>query len=108
MTTTVGQAATKTTAYPAQLTKSKMGTYTTTLSATLTAYGAPVAGRTMVFSTGGTQLGSVVTDSSGTASCGVSVKTNAVYRSLQKNGYTATFSGDSQYLPSSAQASVSG
>jgi len=71
---------------PARLmTKTKSGIYTTTLTAKLVANGAPLSGRTVVFSTGGTQLCSVTTDSSGTASCGVSVKTNAVYRSLQKN-----------------------
>jgi hypothetical protein len=107
-TTTVGQGTTTMTAYPAQLTKTKSGIYTTTLTAKLVANGAPLAGRTVVFSTGGTQLCSVATDSSGTASCGVSVKTNAVYRSLQKSGYTASFNGDSQYLASSAQAAVSG
>jgi hypothetical protein len=96
------------TAAPAQLTKSKGGTYTTTLSARLTAYGSPIAGRTVVFSTGGTQLCSVATDSGGNASCGVAVKTNTLYRSLQKNGYAASFSGDSQYLGSSATATVSG
>jgi hypothetical protein len=107
-TTTVVRGTTTMTAYPAQLTKSRSGIYTTTLTAKLAAYGAPLAGRSVVFSTGGTQLCTVVTDSSGTASCGVSVKTNTVYRSLQKNGYTASFSGDSQYLASSAQAGVSG
>jgi hypothetical protein len=107
-TTTVGQGTTTMTAYPAQLTKTKSGIYTTTLTAKLVANGAPLAGRTVAFSTGGTPLCSVATDSSGIASCGVSVKTNAVYRSLQKNGYTASFNGDSQYLASSAQAAVSG
>jgi hypothetical protein len=106
--TTVGKGATAMTAAPAQLTKSKGGAYTTTLNATLSAYGAPVAGRTVVFATGGTQLCSATTGSSGSVSCGVVVKTNTVYRSLQKNGYTASFSGDSQYLGSSATATVSG
>jgi hypothetical protein len=106
--TTVGKGVTSMTAAPAQLTKSKGGTYTTTLSARLTAYGSPVAGRTVVFSTGGSQLCSVATDSGGNASCGVAVKTNTLYRSLQKNGYAASFTGDSQYLGSSATATVSG
>ena len=88
--------------------KSKSGVYTTTLRAMLTTYGAPLSGRTVDFATGGTLLCSVTTDSTGTANCGVSVKTNAVLRSLQKNGYTASFSGDAQYLPSSGQAGVSG
>jgi hypothetical protein len=95
------------TASPAQLVKSKGGVYTTTLRATLTAYGAPVSGRTVVFSSGGGQLCTATTDSTGAASCGVVVKTSTQLRSLQKNGYTASFSGDSQYLASSAQANVS-
>jgi hypothetical protein len=106
--TTVGRGATTMTASPAQLTKSKNGTYTTTLSGTLTAYGSPVAGRTVVFSSAGSQLCSGVTDSTGSASCTATVKTNVSYRSLVKNGYTASFAGDSQYLGSSAQAGVSG
>jgi hypothetical protein len=107
-TTSVGQGTTNMTARPAQLTKSKMGVYTGTLSATLMAYAAPVANRAVTFSTGGTTLCSSVTDSSGVANCAVSVKTTAVYRSLEKNGYAASFAGDSQYLASSAQAGVSG
>lgn len=106
--TTVGKGATSMSAAPAQLTKAKGGTYTTTLSARLSAYGSPVASRTVVFLTGGTQLCSVTTDASGNASCGVAVKTNTLYRSLQKNGYTASFGGDSQYVGSSATATVSG
>ena len=61
-----------------------------------------------MFSSAGAELCSSVTDSTGTASCGVVVKTNVAYRSLQKNGYTASFNGDSQYLPSSGHASVTG
>jgi Bacterial Ig-like domain (group 3) len=107
-TTTVNPGTTAMTASPAQLVKSKGGTYTGTLRATLTAYGAPVAGRTVSFATGGTELCSVATDSAGVASCGIAVKATAIYRSLVKSGYTASFNGDSQYLASSAHASVSG
>jgi Bacterial Ig-like domain (group 3) len=107
-TTTVGRGTTTMTASPAQLTKLKGSTYTTTLSAILTSYGAPVSGRTVVFTSGDTPLCSIATDSTGVASCDAVVKTNPVYRSLQKNGYSASFNGDAQYLASSAQASVSG
>jgi Bacterial Ig-like domain (group 3) len=107
-TTTVGRGTTTMTASPAQLVKAKNGTYTAVLSATLTAYGSPVAGRTDVFSSAGSQLCSGVTDATGTASCSVVIKTNVSARALQKNGYTATFAGDSQYLASSAQGSVNG
>lgn len=107
-TATVGKGATVLTASPAQLVKAKNGTYTTTLSASLSAYGAPVAGRTVAFASAGSPLCSAVTDSSGSASCTAVVKTNVAYRALQKNGYIASFGGDAQYLASSAQASVSG
>ena len=107
-TTTVGLGTTTMAASQAQISKARNGIYTTTVSAALTAYGAPVSGRTVVFSSAGAELCSSVTDSTGTASCGVVVKTNVAYRSLQKNGYTASFNGDSQYLPSSAHASVTG
>jgi Bacterial Ig-like domain (group 3) len=107
--TVVGRGTTTLTATPAQLVRAKGGTYSMTLQATLTAYGAPVAGRTVVFTADGTQtvLCSAVTDSAGVASCGAVVTAMAVYRTLIRGGYTATFSGDSQYLGSSAQASVS-
>jgi hypothetical protein len=107
-TTNVGKATTATSAANAQIVKAKNGTYTTTLTARLTAYGAPVAGKTIVFSSEGSQLCTAVTDSSGNASCGAVLKTNVSYRSLQKSGYTATFAGDAQYLASSAGASVTG
>jgi hypothetical protein len=106
--TSVGKGSTTTTAYPAQISKAKNGTYTTTLSATLTAYGAPVSGRTVVFSSDGATLCTAVTDTTGTASCGAVIRTNVAYRSLQKSGYTASFGGDAQYAASSAHAAVTG
>ncbi|MGN6798023.1 MAG: Ig-like domain repeat protein [Gaiellaceae bacterium] len=107
-TTSVGQAVTSTKASTAQIAKAKNGTYTTTLSARLTAYGSPLAGKTIVFSGGGSQLCTAVTDSNGTASCVAVLKTNVTYRSLQKSGYTASFAGDAQYLASSGSATVTG
>jgi len=107
-TSTVDRGVTAATAATAQISKAKNGTYTATLSARLTAYGAPVAGRTIVFSSVDGQLCSAVTDATGAASCGAVIKTNVAYRSLQKNGYTASFNGDPQYLPSSAHAAVTG
>jgi hypothetical protein len=107
-TTTVNRGTTTISAAPAQLVKSKGGTYTTTLQATLTAYRAPVAGRTVSFSSAGSALCFVATDSSGVASCGVVVKSTTVYRSLVKNGYTSSFAGDAQYAASSANATIAG
>jgi hypothetical protein len=108
ITTSVAKATTAMSAKVAQIAKAKNGTYTATLSARLTAYGSPVAGKTIVFSGGGSQLCTAVTDSTGTATCVSVLKTNVAYRALQKSGYTATFSGDAQYLASSASASVTG
>jgi Big-like domain-containing protein len=106
-TTTVNRGATATAATPAQLVKGKNGTYATTLHATLTAYGAALAGRTVAFASAGTQLCTARTDTSGNATCGIAVS-NGLARSLVKSGYTAGFAGDAQYLPSSASAGVSG
>jgi hypothetical protein len=62
----------------------------------------------MVVFSSGAQLCSATTDSSGTASCDAVVKTTADSHSVQKHGYAAIFNGDTQYLASSAQATVSG
>jgi hypothetical protein len=105
-TTVVDKGATTTTATPAQLVKNKSGFYVATLRASLAAYGAPVAGRTIDFSSGGAQLCSAPTDSSGVASCTISVKSTATVRSLTKNGYVATFAGDGSYLASSGPATI--
>lgn len=107
-TETVGKAATTTTASPAQVSKGKAGAYVVTYSATLTAYGAPMAGRTLSFSAGGTEICTSVTDASGTANCEIGIKNNTALKALQKSGYTASFAGDSQYLPSSGSAPVGG
>jgi hypothetical protein len=106
-TTSVAKGTTTLTASPAQLVKGKNGSSTTTLRATLSAYGAPVTGRTVTFSSAGTALCSAATDSTGTASCTLAVP-SASAKSLQKNGYTATFAADAQYLASSAHAAVNG
>lgn len=106
-TTTVGKGTTTLTVSPALLVKGKNGASTTTLKATLSAYAAPVTGRTVAFSSAGTALCSAVTDSTGIASCTLAVPSSTM-KSLQKNGYAAAFAGDAQYLSSSAHAGVSG
>ena len=105
-TTTVGKGTTTLAAAAAQLVKGKTGSSTTTFKATLSAYGAPVTGRTVAFSSAGTALCSATTDSTGTASCTL-VLSNAAAKSLQRNGYAAIFAGDAQYLASSGNAAVS-
>lgn len=71
-----------------------------TVSATLTSFGQPVAGRAITFSSGGTRLCAATTGANGTASCGVGPSGELVV--LLSNGYTAAFVGDSSFLPSSA------
>jgi hypothetical protein len=105
---TVNKGTTGLAAAPSQLVKAKGGTFTGTLSATLTAYGAPVAGRAISFRSGSTALCSATTDATGAASCAITVKSTATYRALVTSGYTASFAGDSQYLASSGSATVTG
>lgn len=72
-----------------------------TYSATLrrASDGAPVVGRVVVFAVGGSPRCAGSTNASGVASCGTfSVE-------LATSVYTATFAGDSAYLPSSASGS---
>ncbi len=81
--------------------KDAVGTYggTTSLSATLTAGGLPVAGQTVVFQVGSQVLGSAKTDSQGHATLD-SVSLDAL--SAGTYHLTANFAGGSSYLASSA------
>jgi hypothetical protein len=72
-----------------------------TVSATLTpAAGPPVSGRTIEFSAGSLPLCTATTDNGGVATCRVSFLGELVV--LRTGGYSARFSGDALYLPSSA------
>jgi hypothetical protein len=74
------------------------------VSARLTypAGGAPVAGQTVVFTTGSRTLCSATTGTDGTASCSLTLaQATAVILNL---GYNSTFAGSSDLLPSSASA----
>jgi hypothetical protein len=107
-TVTVGKGVTTTTAAHGTLVRGARGTDSVVLTGTVSAYGAAVAGRTVAFTTGSTQLCSAVTGSSGSASCTVTAKaTSSVILSLQRSGYTAGFGGDADYLGSSGHATVS-
>ena len=66
--------------------------YRATLKDTVTH--APVAGRTVSFTAGGTVACTAVTDRAGVASCGVGL-------SVPLTGYVARFAGDADFLPSS-------
>jgi hypothetical protein len=70
------------------------------VSATLTSFGEPVVGRTITFSSGAAQLCSAPTASDGTAICSVGMAGELAI--LLANSYTATFAGDSTFLPSGA------
>ena len=71
-----------------------------TVSATLTSGGQPVSGRTIAFSAGSTALCTAVTGATGTASCTVGLA--GELHVLLTGGYTASFAGDGDYLPSTA------
>jgi hypothetical protein len=107
-TVTVNKGITTLAAAPVQLVKARSGTYTGTLRGTLSAYGAPVAGRTVSFRSGTTALCTGMTDASGAAACVITVKSTTSYHALIAAGYTASFAGDSQYLASTGSASVTG
>jgi hypothetical protein len=70
------------------------------VSSTLQSGGAPVAGRTIAFSTGATRLCSATTNADGVASC--TVNPAAELAVLIANQYTATFAGSPQHTASHA------
>ncbi|MEU9480463.1 beta-propeller fold lactonase family protein [Streptomyces sp. NPDC048191] len=71
-----------------------------TLTATLTAQGRPLKGKTITFTTDSTLLCTATTDRHGQATCTVPG------RHHNKTCYTATFTGDDTYRPSTATACV--
>ena len=78
-------------------------------SATLTANGHPLAGRTIVFTAHGLENPSIpvcsaVTDSNGFAHCDVTVNNvdNNLATIISANGYLATFAGDADFTGSSS------
>lgn len=76
--------------------------YVTAISATLTSGGTPLEGRTVEF-TGESFTCSATTDADGVASCAI---TDVAPGVLLEGGYTASFAGDGDYRPSSAQAGL--
>lgn len=76
---------------------------TLTLAATLTSNGAPLAGRTVVFSSGPTPVCEAVTGADGRASCGAATELLPV---ILSTGYSAAFAGDVVYEASSASAGL--
>lgn len=73
-------------------------------TATLTALGEPVAGRTVTFTQAGTTLCSATTDAAGKASCHPDF--SGLLSLLLTPSYSAAFAGDTTYAPSQAQAGL--
>lgn len=82
----------------------KRGLLTITFSATLTrsSNSAPLWGERIVFSIDGRDVGNATTNSSGVASSTVI----GLAITIGKDAYTASFAGDSTYLPSSSSADL--
>lgn len=78
---------------------------TTTLSATLTSAGAPLAGREVSFTLNGSPAGTAITDGSGTAAiAGVSVA--GLSPGTYPSAVSAIFAGDDAHSPSTASADL--
>jgi hypothetical protein len=71
-----------------------------TMAATLTTPYGPVAGVTLTFSSGGTDICSALTSASGTASCG---GLGDEVTLVLNDGYTVRFAGSPQYARASAR-----
>jgi hypothetical protein len=71
-----------------------------TVSATLTSRGSALGGRPVAFNVGGLPLCSAVTDANGTATCHVGFFAELIV--LFAGSYSATFTGDASFRPSSA------
>ena len=83
------------------------GTYggTTTLSATLTEGGFPLAGKSISFSLNGTGVGSAMTDSTGVATLS-NVSLAGINVGSYPTGVGANFAGDSSYLASNGSGAL--
>ena len=81
------------------------GTYagTTTLSATLTAGGTPVTGKSVAFVLDGASMGSATTDSVGVATL-TPVSLASINAGAYGTGVAASFSGDASYGPTAGSA----
>src|SRR5205085_9055467 len=78
---------------------------TTSLSATLTASGSPVSGKTISFTLNGNSAGSAVTNASGVASL-ASVSLAGINVGSYPTGVGASFAGDSSYQTSAGSNSL--
>lgn len=78
---------------------------TADLSATLTAGGSGLLGKTINFSLNGTSVGNAVTDSNGVATL-TAASLNGIAAGAYPNGVSANFAGDMSYASSSATAAL--
>ena len=69
-----------------------------------TSSGAPLAGRAVTFTIGTTTLCTATTNAQGKAVCASGVLTGI--QALLSGGYTVSFPGDNDYLPSSGKGSI--
>src|SRR5262249_14285428 len=95
-------------ATPSLAVSSASGTYgaTTTVSATLTASGAAVAGKSVSFTLNGNSVGSALTDGSGVVTLsGVSL--SGIGAGTYSSGVGAAFAGDAGFAASSGSNSLS-
>jgi len=76
----------------------------TTITATLSANGAPLAGKTINFSVNGQSVAQLVTDANGSATAGASVA--GLNTGTYPNAVTVSFDGDANDLPSSVSADL--
>jgi hypothetical protein len=99
----VAKRATAIQAEPAVLKLLPLGLPLGQLRITLTTSSGPVGGAPVVFRVGGATVCATTTDGSGVATCSAS---HLLVQLLLANGYTATFAGDANHLPSAAQGVV--
>ncbi|MHB8681847.1 MAG: Ig-like domain-containing protein [Acidimicrobiales bacterium] len=95
-------------AQAAILQTSPVGLNLYTLNATLTSQGKGVAGQKVAMSAGGSPLCSAVTNSAGLASCSILTNATGILSTVTASGYTATFGGTTDWLPSTANAPLIG
>lgn len=100
-------------AHPAVIGVAGVTPYLFDLSATLSTFGVGLPFEAVTFSAGGSPLCTTYTDDTGTASCEVlagapTAMASEVASIVAENGYTVTFAGDANNLPSRATGGLIG
>ncbi len=102
-TVTVGKLPTSITAQAAVVKLLPLGLPLGQLRVTLNSPNGTVGGQPIVFKVGAQTVCTSTTDSSGVATCSAS---HLLVQLILSNGYTATYAGDADHLPSSGQAGI--